>query len=107
MKRSRTTRRVRRPMELAGAVVLVEVVVVIALPVECRDRTLDVSPQHKTLVGERQNEGEEEQDHCKRASVAHLLVRDAGLKRGNRHRIRGTKWAASGHDPDHIEQLEC
>src|ERR1035437_1578316 len=104
--RRRSTLAARLPMELDGAVVLVEAVVVIALPVVCRDCTLKVPPQHKALVGEGQDESEHEKDHCKSASVAHLLVRDAGLEHGYRHRVRGTKRTASGHDPDHIKQLE-
>src|SRR5664279_1200854 len=92
----------RCPIAPTEIFVPVEVVVVIALPVECRDRALDVPPQHETLVGERQDEGHEEEEHRESASIPHLLIHEAGLEQGYGHSVRGAQRTALGHNPDPV-----
>src|SRR5664280_1250408 len=91
-----------------AAAVSTEVVslVVIALPVICRDRALDVPPQHEVLVGECESEAEEEEDHSEGTSVTQLRVLETALEHGDRHRVRGIQRSARRHHPDHVEQLQ-
>ena len=66
-----------------------------------------VPAQRETLVGQREDEGDDEQDHGDRGAVPELDALWTPLKKRYVSIVFDAfAGSAQGHDPDHVEQLE-
>src|SRR5688500_8595962 len=72
----------------------------------CGDGAGEIAAEGEALVDERDDEGDEEQDHGDGAAIPRLSAELALLDHVGGHRRGGTERAAARGDPDHVEELE-